>query len=57
MFKINKLESALCNDRDHTTNNDGVRIDWSLYSENSSNVQTISAMLSKWRILRKLEVC
>ena len=31
MFKINKLESTLCNDCGHTTNNDGVGIDWSLH--------------------------
>ena len=31
MFKINKLESTLCNDCGHTSNNDGVCIDWSLH--------------------------
>ena len=31
MFKINKLESTLCNDCGHTTNNDGIGIDWSLH--------------------------
>ena len=45
MFKINKLESTLCNDCGDTTNNDSVCIDWSLYLEDSSNVQTISGML------------
>ena len=45
MFKINKLESTLCNDRGHTAINDGVCIDWSLHLEDSSNVQTISGML------------
>ena len=45
MFQINKLESALCKDSGHTTNNDGVCIDRSLHLENSSNVQTISWML------------
>ena len=45
MFKINKLESTLCNDCGHTTNNDGVCIDWSLHLEDSSNLQTISGML------------
>ena len=45
MFKINKLQSTLCNDCGHTTNNDGVCIDWSLYLEDSSNLQTISGML------------
>ena len=45
MFKINKLESTLCNDYGHTTNNDGVCIDWSLHLENSNDVQTISGML------------
>ena len=46
MFKINKLESTLCsNDCDHTKNNDGVCIDWSLHLEDSSNAQTISGML------------
>ena len=34
MFKISKLESTLCNDCRHTTNN-----------EDSSNVQTVSGML------------
>ena len=33
MFKINKLESTLCNDCGHTTINDGVCIDWSLHLE------------------------
>ena len=45
MFKINKLESTLCNDCGHTANNDGVCIDWSLYLEDSSNRQAISGML------------
>ena len=31
MFKINKLESTVCNDCVHTTNNDSVCIDWSLH--------------------------
>ena len=38
MFKINKLESTLCNDCGHTANNDGVCIDWSLHLEDSSNL-------------------
>ena len=45
MFKIDKLESTLCNDCGHTANNDGVCIDWSLYLEDSSNIQTKSGML------------
>ena len=45
MFKINKLQSAVCNDCGHTTNNEGACIDWSLQLENSSNVQTIGGML------------
>ena len=45
MFKINKLESTLCNDCGHATNNDGVCIDWSLHLEDSNNVQTINGML------------
>ena len=45
IFKIDNLESTLCNDCGHTTNNDGVCIDWSLYLDNSSNVQTIRRML------------
>ena len=45
MFKINKLESTLCNDYGHTTNNDGVCIDWSVHLEDSSNVQTISGIV------------
>ena len=45
IFKINKLESTLCNDRGHTTNNDGVYIDWSLHLVDSSNFHTISGML------------
>ena len=44
MFKINKLESTLCNDCGHTTNND-LCIGWSLHLENSSNVQTLNGML------------
>ena len=38
MFKINKLESTLCNDCGHTTNNDDLCIDWSLHLEDSSNL-------------------
>ena len=38
-------ESTHCNDCGHTTNNDGVCIDWSLHLEDSSNVQTISGLL------------
>ena len=45
MFKINKPESTLCNDYGHTTNNDGVCIDWSVHLEDSSNVQTISGIV------------
>ena len=45
MFKIDKLESTLCNYCSHTTNNDDVCIDWSLHLEYSSNNQTISGML------------
>ena len=45
MFKIDKLESALCNDCGHTRNYDGLCIDWSLHLEDSSNFQTISGML------------
>ena len=51
MFKINinKLESTLCNDCGHTTNNDGVCIDWSLRLEDSSNLQTIrGCYISLW---------
>ena len=44
MFKINKPESTLSNDCGHTTN-DSVCIDWSLHLEDSSDLQTISAML------------
>ena len=44
MFKINELESALCNDCGHTTNNNGVCIHWSLNLEDSNNLQTISGM-------------
>ena len=45
IFKINKLESTLCNDCGRTTSNDVVCIDWSLHLEDSSNVQTINGML------------
>ena len=46
MFKIDKLESTLCNGYGHFANNDGVCIDWSLHLEDSdSNIQTISGML------------
>ena len=48
MFKINKLESTLCNDCGHTTNNDGICIDWSLHLEDSSILQTISGMLHQF---------
>ena len=51
MFEINKLESTLCNDCRHTTNN-----------EDSSNVQTISGMLHQLmdpmgEYLKKLQMC
>ena len=45
MFKIDKLESTLCNDCGHTSNNNGVCIDLSLHLESSRNIQTISRML------------
>ena len=45
MFKIDKLDSTLCNDCGHATNNDGVCIDWSLHIQDSSNIQTITGML------------
>ena len=45
MFKIDKLELIFCNDCGHTTNNDGVYIDWSLHLEHLSNIQTVSGML------------
>ena len=41
---MNKLESTLCNDRAHTTHNDGVCIVWSVHLEDSSNLQIISGM-------------
>ena len=44
IFKINKLESTLCNDCGHTAVNDGACIDWSLYLENSNNVEKISGI-------------
>ena len=34
VFKIDKLESTLCNDCRHTANNDGVSADWSFQLEN-----------------------
>ena len=45
MFKINKQESTYCNDCNHTTNNDGLCIGWSLHLEGSRNVKAISEML------------
>ena len=39
LIKLDKLESTLCNDCGHTTDKDGVCIDWSLHLEDSSNVQ------------------
>ena len=62
MFKINKLEPTLRNDCGHTTNNEGVCIDWSLHLEDSSNVQTVSGMLyqlmdPRSETLRKLQMC
>ena len=44
MFKINKLESTLCNDCDQTTNNDVACINWLLRLEDSSNVQRITGI-------------
>ena len=52
MFKVDKLESAICNDCVHTTNNDGVCIYWSLHLVDSSNFQTISGMLHQLMDLR-----
>ena len=48
MVKINKLESTLFNDCGHTTNNDGVCVDWSLHLEDSRNLQTIRGMLHQF---------
>ena len=53
MFMINKLESTLCNDCGHTTNNNDVFIDMSLHLEDSSNVQTISGTLHQLMDLRE----
>ena len=38
MFKIDKLESTLCNKCGHTANTNGVWIDTYLHLEDSSNV-------------------
>ena len=53
MFKIDKLESAFCNDCGHTTNNDGVYTDQSLHLEDLSNIQTISRSLYQLMDLRR----
>ena len=45
MFKIDKLESTVCNECGHTANTNGVCNDTSLHLEDSSNIQTISGML------------
>ena len=45
MFKIDRLESILCNKCGHTANINGVCIDTSLHLEDSSNVQAISGLL------------
>ena len=45
MFKIDKLESTLCNKFGRTANKNAVCIDASVHCEDSSNVQTISGML------------
>ena len=45
MFKVDKLDLTLHTDCCHTTNNDGICIDWSLHLEDLSNIQTISGML------------
>ena len=39
IFKIDKLESTICNDCDHAANNDGICTDWSLHSDNSSTIR------------------
>ena len=49
MFKINKLESTLCNNSCHNANNNCVCIDCSLHFEDSNNLQTISGMLHQLR--------
>ena len=43
MFKIDKLNSTLCNNCVHTTNND-VCTDWSFHVHDLSNIQTISGI-------------
>ena len=47
MFKINIVESRLCNNCGHSTNNDGVYIDRPQYLVDSANLQTISRMLQQ----------
>ena len=38
LLAINTLESTFFSDCSHTTNNDGVCIDWPLHLEDSSNL-------------------
>ena len=59
MFKTDKLESKICNDYGHATNNDGACTDYSLDLEDSSNTQTISGMLHQFMDQRReyLENC
>ena len=45
IIKIHKLESTYHNDCGHATSNDEVYFNWSLYLEDSNNVQKISGML------------
>ena len=44
IIKIEKSESTLCNDCGHTSNNDGVFIEWFQHLLDLSNVQTILGM-------------
>ena len=57
MFKINKLESTLCNDCGDTANNDSVCVNRSLHLEDSNKSDVTSAYGSKGRTLRKLQMC
>ena len=45
MFKIDKLDSTLCNAFGHTKNDDGAGIDWYQHLEDSSIVPIISGVL------------
>ena len=55
VFKINKLESTLCNDYVHTTNNEGVCIEW--FKQCSNNKWHVTSVNGSKRDYRCIDGC